>query len=188
VIVVAREQVIARHDRCYEPGHMVLDPLHYLVTLSRKPACLDHAPVYRDWKLPPAFTELRQALETRHGPFAGSRQFIRVLLLLGEHPQERVERAIRAAAPGEVPSADAITARTQRLRQRERRPETPVRLPDLPSSLSQVQVPPPDLRRFNQFLSSGASPDAHRPVAVAAVQPEGPAAAHDPGRVREAGS
>jgi transposase len=188
VAVVARGQVVARHDRCYEPGRMVLDPLHYLVTLSRKPACLDHAPVYRDWKLPPAFTELRRALEARHGPFAGSRQFIRVLLLLGEHPQERVERAILAAAPGEVPSADAITARTQRLGQRERRPETPTCPPDLPSSVSQVQVPPPDLRRFNQFLSFGERPDAYQPVAVAAVQPESPAAAHDPGRVRETGS
>jgi transposase len=187
VAVVAAGQVVARHDRCYEPGRMVLDPLHYLVTLARKPACLDHAPVYRDWKLPVAFTELRRALEARHGPFAGSRQFVRVLHLLGEHPQERVERAILATAAGEAPSADAIVARAQRLRERERRHDTPAHPPELPSSLSAVQVPTPDLRRFNQFLSLGDRPDAHERFALAQVQSEIPATAHDLRRVREAG-
>ena len=58
-----------------------------------KPACLDHAPVFRDWRLPPRrSTELRQHLEQRHGPLAGARQFIRVLQLLAEHPIERVRR------------------------------------------------------------------------------------------------
>ena len=57
VAVVAAGQIVARHARSYERGAMVLDPLHYLTTLSRKPACLDHAPVYRDWMLPPAFAE-----------------------------------------------------------------------------------------------------------------------------------
>jgi hypothetical protein len=116
ITVVAAGQVVARHARSYERGAMVLDPLHYLTTLSHKPACLDLAPVYRDWSLPPAFAELRRSLEIRHGPFAGARQFIRVLLLLGEHPQERVERAILSPAAGEAPSADAITLRVHRLR------------------------------------------------------------------------
>jgi transposase len=181
--VVAAGQVIARHDRCYEPGHKILDPLHYLTMLARKPACLDHAPIYRDWKLPPAFIELRQALEARHGPFAGSRQFIRVLLLLNEHPQECVERAIRSTAAGEAPSADAIIMRTQRLRE----PSASTRVGDLPSALSAVQVPPTDLRRFNQFLSWGDPTDVCQSVAIAQVQPETVALAHDQCRVREAG-
>lgn len=62
---VADGQVIARHARCYGKGERVLDPLHYLVTLERKPAALDHAPVYRDWQLPAAVVELRQAF-ARH--------------------------------------------------------------------------------------------------------------------------
>ena len=161
IAVVAAGQVVARHARSYERGAMVLDPLHYLTTLSRKPACLDHAPVYRDWELPPAFAELRRSLEVRHGPFAGARQFIRVLLLLGDHPRERVERAILSPAAGEAPSADAITLRVHRLRDRGRAriagvSDAPA---ELPAALTAMHVPMPDLSRFNQFLSLGGPSD-----------------------------
>src|SRR5204862_459158 len=81
VAVVADGQVVACHVRSYGRGERVLDPLHYLVTLERKPAALDHAPVYRDWQLPAAFAELRQALERQLGVRGGARHFIRVLHL-----------------------------------------------------------------------------------------------------------
>jgi hypothetical protein len=189
IAVVAAGQVVARHARSYERGAMVLDPLHYLTTLSRKPACLDHAPVYRDWTLPPAFAELRRSLEIRHGPFAGARQFIRVLLLLGEHPQGRVERAILSPAAGEAPSADAIALRVNRIRDRERSrlvdvPDSPVEQHPVPTVM---HVPVPDLSRFNQFLSFGESADVRSCVPVAQVESEAAPAADDRGRVRETG-
>lgn len=189
IAVVAAGQIVARHARSYERGAMVLDPLHYLTTLSRKPACLDHAPVYRDWTLPPAFVELRRSLENRHGPFAGSRQFIRVLLLLGDHPQERVERAILSPAAGEAPSADAITLRVNRLCDKERSrlaeiPDVPV---DLPVALTTMHVPVPDLSRFNEFLSFGERSDVRSRVDVAQVESQAVTTADDRGRVRETG-
>jgi hypothetical protein len=93
----------------------VLDPLHYLVTLGRKPAALDHANVYRDWQLPPAFGELRRALEHQHGPRAGARHYICVLQLLAEHPVERVHEAIVRSRQGDRYDAAAILRRTQHL-------------------------------------------------------------------------
>jgi transposase len=189
IAVVAAGQVVARHERSYERGASVLDPLHYLIALSRKPACLDHTAVYRNWTLPPAFAELRRSLEIRHGPFAGARQFIRVLVLMGEHPQERVERAILSPAAGEAPSADAIILRVNRLRDKERSrfadvPESPV---ELPSALTTMHVPVPDLSRFNQFLSFGGPFDVRSRVDVAQNESQTVAAADDRGRVREAG-
>src|SRR5882724_5673979 len=59
VEVVERGQVVARHARSYGRDQQVLDPLHYLATLERRPAALDHAPVMRDWQLPEPFTRLR---------------------------------------------------------------------------------------------------------------------------------
>jgi len=50
--VVAEGSVVARHRRCYERHQQILDPLHYLATLGRRPAALDHSKVYRDWHLP----------------------------------------------------------------------------------------------------------------------------------------
>ena len=37
VVIVVQGQVVATHTRCLQYDTMVLDPLHYLVTLSRKP-------------------------------------------------------------------------------------------------------------------------------------------------------
>ena len=51
---------------------MILDPIHFLATLGRKPGALDHAPVFRDWKLPACFADLRAELERQHGvPMSG---------------------------------------------------------------------------------------------------------------------
>ena len=76
---------------------MILDPLHYLATLGRKPGALDHAPVFRDWKLPACFADFRAELERHHGAMAGARRFVRVLQLLGEHPH--VARESRRSRP-----------------------------------------------------------------------------------------
>jgi transposase len=38
VAIVAGEQRIAQHRRCYGQGELILDPLHYLAVLGRKPA------------------------------------------------------------------------------------------------------------------------------------------------------
>ena len=144
---------------------MVLDPIHYLVTLGRKPGALDHSPVFRDWKLPACFADFRAELERHHGAMAGSRRFVRVLQLLGEHPLTRVSRGDRSlparsslSVPrpsssgrgrwprSRPPSADAATS-----------PSEPAR------RASQVQVPLPDLSRFDQLLSD---PAAEGPVSV----------------------
>ena len=65
VVVVAGGQVVAEHPRCYGHTQQVLDPLHFLATLERRPAALDHAPVYRDWQLPAALAGLRRELEAQ---------------------------------------------------------------------------------------------------------------------------
>ena len=85
---------------------MILDPIHYLATLGRKPGALDHAPVFRDWKLPACFADLRAELERHHGAMGGSRRFVRVLQLLGEHPMTRVssgDRSLPARASPRAP-------------------------------------------------------------------------------------
>jgi hypothetical protein len=52
VVTVVAGRMIATHPRSLEGGRPVLDPIHYLATLERKPGALDHTPVYRDW-MPP---------------------------------------------------------------------------------------------------------------------------------------
>src|SRR4051795_10018343 len=96
VAIVAKGQVVATHERSLAKQTMILDPLHFLAALDRKPGALDHAPVFRDWKLPACFGGFRGELEGLHGAMSGSRRFVQVLQLLGEHPMSRVTQAIEA--------------------------------------------------------------------------------------------
>ena len=95
---------------------MILDPLHYLATLGRKPGALDHAPVFRDWKLPACFADLRARLERQHGPGAGARQYARVLQLLAEHPLTRLSTPSRPACASSSTRAEAVIRRTKAAR------------------------------------------------------------------------
>ncbi len=157
VEVVAEGRVIGRHERSYASGTQVLKPEHYLATLSRKPACLDHAPVFRDWKLPPVFERLRRHLEEREGSLAGSRQYIRVLNLLVTHPAERIARVVEPALARQQVYVDLIIARVEHQIQK---PNATDRRHDaadssLPQGLTTVEVPRPDLTLFDRFLTHG---------------------------------
>lgn len=156
VVVVAGGRVVAEHPRCYDRSRQVLDPVHFLAALGRRPAALDHAPVYRDWQPTAALAGLRRELEARYGVPAGTRQFVRVLQLLAEHPQSRVERAVEACRAGHAVSAEAVVQRTRALAAAEAG-----RTPDGFGShenaeLPRVSVPPPDLSRFNRLLGGEA--------------------------------
>jgi hypothetical protein len=152
VVIVAAGAVIATHSRCLEHGTLVLDPLHYLATLGRKPGALDHTPVYRDWKLPACFATLRAELEQLHGAEGGARRFVRVLQLLGEHPLDRVRRAVEACQLEHVTSAEAVLERTKGFARVElaANGSSPTVLDSI--AASQVDVPLPDLSQFNQLL------------------------------------
>jgi len=52
ILVRCEGRQIARHDRGFRKGEKVLDPLHYLPALRRKPHLLDHAEAFHNWTLP----------------------------------------------------------------------------------------------------------------------------------------
>lgn len=183
VDLVADGRVVATHPRCYRKHERVLNPLHFLAILAEKPATLDHAPVYRDWPLPPVFARLRTRLEADLGSRAGVRQHIRVLQLLARFPSSVVEAAVTAALARGRPTAVAIAAAAERLAST----DTALSLTDI--AMSPIPVPRPDLSRFDRLLSrspEGESDD--RPEhPVAERQPEATQAADDVGRAREVG-
>ncbi|MFO0803429.1 MAG: hypothetical protein U0791_09950 [Gemmataceae bacterium] len=183
VEIVADGQVAAVHRRSYGHREKVLDPLHFLVVLERKPAALDHAPVYRDWHLPAAFADLRREFEERLGAAAGVRHFIRVLQLLAHHPVECVERAIVAARARAHPDAAAIAALAERFAR-----DTAVSL-DPPPNAPNITVPLPDLSRFDRLLPPSDPGDDHERDErdAAESQPAAVEAADDACRVGEVG-
>jgi len=188
VAIVAGDQVIAQHPRSYAHGVQVLDPLHYLVTLGRKPAALDHANVYRHWQLPAVFGELRSDLERRHGATAGARQYIRVLQLLAEHPVTRVERAIALSHTGPGYDVEAILRHSRRAAEPKDHTAA-LALEPCQALVTAVQVPLPNLRQFDVLLSGTLEVNHARDQhALVEEQPETVASADHPCRVREAGT
>lgn len=189
VEVVGDGTAVATHLRSYGGGQKILDPLHFLGVLERKPAALDHAPVYRDWQLPAAFTTLRAALADRLGPHAGGRHYIRVLQLLANHPAERLEGVIAGCLSRGELDATIITAATRQLPC-----DNALSLSDnaLPLNLAAVTVRPPDLAQFDRLLSRSSTEgdaDVFRDdPAVTQGQPEATQVADDALRVGEAGS
>jgi transposase len=152
VVIAAHGQVVATHERSLEKQTMILDPIHYLATLAKKPGALDHSPVFRDWALPACFPEMRGELERAHGGLGGSRRFVRVLQLLGEHPMSRVGRAIEACLREHLPSAEAVIQRTRSLAAIESGGRDAATTAFEAAATPRVEVPLPDLRRFDQLL------------------------------------
>ena len=181
VEVVGDGLLVATHPRNYGRAQKVLDPLHFLGTLERKPATLDHAPVYRDWQLPPAFATLRRSLEDRLGPRVGAKQYIRVLQLLAGHPVARVETAIADCLTRGDLDATAVLDAVRRSSSDN----------VLSQPISTVTVRPPDLARFDRLLShspdEGDADECRDHAAAGEGQPEALEAADDGGRVGEAG-
>jgi transposase len=163
VEIVAHGQIVATHERSLEKQTMILDPIHYLATLGKKPGALDHSPVFRDWKLPVCFGEMRAELERIHGAMPGARRFVQVLQLLGEHPMSRVSRAIEACQRDQLHSAEAVIQRTRSLAAIEATKRDATMPPSDQAAAPRIHVPLPDLSRFDQLLSR---PAAEGPVSV----------------------
>jgi transposase len=93
VEIYKHSQLIACHRRCWDAEQMILDPIHYLALLERKPAALDHGRPFVGWELPECFQVLRARLE-RERDGDGTREYIQVLRLMETHPLGQVTRAI----------------------------------------------------------------------------------------------
>jgi hypothetical protein len=188
VDVVGDGATVATHVRSYGRGQKILDPLHFLGVLERKPAALDHAPVYRDWQLPTTFAALRAALAERLGSGAGARHYIRVLQLLARHPIERLAAVIAGClSRGELDAA-VFTAAARQLPC-----DNELSLDDsaMSPTLAAVTVRPTDLAQFDRLLSrsprEGDADERRDDPAVTQGQPEATEVADDAVRVGEVG-
>ena len=120
VVIVADGQAIASHERSLRRGATVLDPIHYLATLGRRPAALDHAPVYRDWACPVASPrsapswKLTTAARPAHGGSYGSSSSWASIPWTGCAAPWRPVSSIRRSAPRRSSSGRAAWPRSSR--------------------------------------------------------------------------
>lgn len=150
VVIAAADRVIARHRRSFLRYEYVLEPLHYVPLLARKPGALLYAKPFKDWKLPAIFAAFHAALLDRD-PLGGGKEYVKVLLLLRDHTIEALEQALNAAWRLRAINADAVAC----LLAQSAAPPTPgaaaldmSRFPDL----APLRVAAPDVHKYNQLL------------------------------------
>jgi hypothetical protein len=85
----------------------VLEPRHYLPLLRRKPGLLHNGRPFQGEPFGPDFALLRRELEYRYAA-DGTQQFLRVLLLLTDHPEDDVRAAVAKCVTLRAFNADAI--------------------------------------------------------------------------------
>ena len=108
VEIAWQDQVVASHSRSYGREEEVLDPHHYLPVLLKKPgAFLRATPILR-WPLPPVYEAYHRQLRERREGQGGTREYIRILMLLQDHPLPAVTAAVEQAAAVGVYSYEAV--------------------------------------------------------------------------------
>jgi len=73
-------ELAARHERCYQRGHQILNLEHYLDVLEKKPGAMKGSTPLQQWRAagrwPACMDTLWQKLEQRHGRSKGTREMI----------------------------------------------------------------------------------------------------------------
>jgi len=116
--ILAHDQVLARHPRCYAREQDILDALHYLPLLAQRPGAFEHATPLRQWRAhwPPLYetllAHLRRATvgaSLAQGESRAIRTFIQILMLHRQHPSHLVEQAIEQALSQGIAQLEGIT-------------------------------------------------------------------------------
>jgi hypothetical protein len=97
--ILAGEELIASHPRCFAQEQDIIEPLHYLTAMVQRPGAFEHAVPMRRWRAewPPIYETLLAELRQRWPAERGLREFLSILALHKEHPAERMVQAIQAA-------------------------------------------------------------------------------------------
>ena len=147
IVVKGYWQEVARHRRIWESEQVSFEPLHYLALLERKPGALDYARPLAGWILPECFALLRRRLEAeREGD--GTREYIRVLRLLEQHPLAQLRPAVEQGMRAGALTRDAIA---QFLYPCEDWRATTFSLAGHPH-LQHVKVAPADVQQYESLL------------------------------------
>jgi hypothetical protein len=147
-VIANGAEEIARHPRSYgRKGHL-LNPLHYLSVLARKPGALRDGLPFKNWQLPEVFNAYRRLLQDR---FADSdRYFVRTLLLLKEWPLKEVVAALNRAIQLGVLGESYLVA----ILRHDSQPEIPGTPAQISEELARYQAKQAPLEQYDGLLVS----------------------------------
>lgn len=103
-------EIIAAHQRCYGRQEDILNPLHYLPLLAKRPGAFEHAKPLRQWResWPPLYDELLHQLKRQQSEIKAVREFVKILQLHNEFEAEMVQTAITQAVSEGIPHLNGV--------------------------------------------------------------------------------
>jgi len=107
VEICVRERTVAVHDRSWEKGRYLTDWRHYVPMLKTKPGALSNGRPFKGEPWGKAFVRMERGLRERYGD-EGTRQYVRILLLLARYPEGRVRWAVKRCVRRGVFSYDGV--------------------------------------------------------------------------------
>jgi transposase len=101
---------LAVHTRCYKREQDVLNPLHYLPLLEQRPGAWDQAKPIQEWqqRWPAIFDTYLAALRERLSTNQATREFVRILRLHEDYPENIIAQALQEALAGHCFGADGV--------------------------------------------------------------------------------
>lgn len=107
VDIFCKNELIASHKRCFGKDQYILDPMHYIKVLERKPGSLDNARAFKGQPWGEDFTFMRRELEYRYAS-EGTKRYIDVLLLFTKYPEKEVRHAVSVCVKCRAFSDEAV--------------------------------------------------------------------------------
>jgi hypothetical protein len=95
--------------RSYDREEEVLDPHHYLPVLLKKPGAFARATPILKWPLPVVYEAYHRRLQKHQEGSGGTKEYIRILMLLKDHPLQQVTAAVEQASGSGLYGYEAVT-------------------------------------------------------------------------------
>lgn len=139
----SNQTLVCSHTRHYGRGETIMDILHYLPVLERKPRAVCHAAAVRE--LPAIFEIARKRLLASRPD--GYREFAKILLLSRDFNLHELEVALAKAVESSNLSAAIVRQIIHNTRHKKIEPVTP------PEALALIRVSLPDLAIYDSLVA-----------------------------------
>lgn len=147
VVLAVHGEAVAEHERSFEKGRYVLDPLHYLPLLERKPGALRNGRPFLDWELPAPVRRVWEALR-RYPDW--DRQMSAILQAVPRYGLEAVSVACEMALEENAVNQSVILNYLTRLTE-----EEPAELIPVSAKLRIAEEPRENCAAYDELLGSG---------------------------------
>ena len=146
VVIAVDGRAVAEHERCFGKGAYILEPLHYLPLLERKPGALRNGRPFINWNLPEPIKKVWDILRSK--PDWDS-QMSRLLLTIPSYGIEALAVACETALEEGLVSEGVILNYLTRLSEEPSPKEASV-----PEKLKLVEEPRSNCERYDDLLEN----------------------------------